>query len=162
MISRRKGESSNTGSERGGGCYENVILPTIDVPSPNVMLSPQCLPADSLVWAGGRNTVLDRDPPSLFTNSSARFHLWVPKQPGTRNRVEGREPLCPNPWSDPVYQQTLVMILWMRIISFYTILATFAPVVAREFYLFKSRIVLFYYVQVFKKNIELADWAATC
>ena len=53
------------------------------------MLSPQCLPAFSLVWAGGRNTVLDRDPPSLFTNSSARFDLWVPKQPGTRNSIKG-------------------------------------------------------------------------
>ena len=66
-------------------CYENVILPLTDVTSPNVMLSPQCLPAFSLVWAGGRNTVVDRDPPPLFTKSSARFDLWVPKQPGTRN-----------------------------------------------------------------------------
>ena len=69
-------------------CYENVILPPIDVTSPNVMLSPQCLPAFSLVWAGGRNTVLDRDPPSLFTNSSARFNKWVSKQHGTRNTEE--------------------------------------------------------------------------
>ena len=39
----------------------------------------------------------------------------------------------------------------------YKELATFAPGVAREFYLIKSRIVLFYCVKVFKKNIELAD-----
>ena len=43
------------------------------------------------------------------------------------------------------------------VLALILLLATFAPVVAREFYLFKSRIVLFYYVQVFKKNIELAD-----
>ena len=47
-------------------CYETVILPSLDVTSPNVMLSTQCLPAYSLVLGGGRNTVLDRDPPSFY------------------------------------------------------------------------------------------------
>ena len=56
-----------------------------NVTCPNVMLSPQCLPIFSLAAAGGgRNTVLDRDPPSFFL-LIARLdsNLWVRQQPGT-------------------------------------------------------------------------------
>ena len=58
-------------------CYETVILPSLDVTSPNVMLSTQCLPAYSLVLGGGRKLVIQSsiEIRLLFTDSSARFQL---------------------------------------------------------------------------------------
>ena len=58
-------------------CYETVILPSLDVTSPNVMLSTQCLPAYSLVLGGDRNRV--------YSNTVI--------QPGTRNSIACMENL---------------------------------------------------------------------